>query len=310
VTRAAILDPRGRLLGPETDLEAIYPGMGAPTVALHRGRLHDVLIEAVGLDRVVTGVAVTGFEQHPDHVTVLCADGRRIETELLVGADGLRSAVRTQLAGASEPVYSGYTSWRGMTPAGAVPPPSRMGESWGHGERFGIVEVGDGELYWFAVANAPPQGRDIDAKAELLRRFGGWHAPIRDVLEATPVERILRTDISDREPITRWHEGRAVLLGDAAHPMTPNLGQGAGQAIEDAVALDASLAEHDDVEAALSAYEQARVARANAIVLGSRRFGRVAQWSHPAAVAIRNLAVALTPNAVKMAQARRLTAEV
>ena len=232
---------------------------------------------ALGSMKTITVLArrrgrVCRREGEPEHAS---ADGCRFETELLLGADGLRSAVRAQTTGPLEPVYSGYTSWRGTTPDGSVPPPQHMSESWGHGGRFGIVEIGFGELYWFAVANAPPQGRDVDVKADLLRRFGDWHSPIRGFLEATPVERILRTDISDRDPITRWHEGRVVLLGDVAHPMTPNLGQGAGQAIEDAVALDASLAAYDDVEVALRAFEHARVARANAFVVGSRRLGRV-----------------------------------
>ena len=150
--------------------------------------------------------------------------------------------------------YAGYTSWRGVTEGGRVAPLDRISESWGRGERFGMVGIGHGEVYWFAVADAPPGGepggkstgkpgeKDADAKAYLLDRFGPWHAPVRAVIEATPPERILRTDIADRDPITRWHDGPVVLLGDAAHPMTPNLGQGACQAIEDAYALAEALA--------------------------------------------------------------------
>ena len=104
------------------------------------------------------------------------------------------------------------------------------------------MPIGFGEIYWFAVADAPPGGKDVDVRRELMARFGSWHQPVAAIIEATPPDRILRTDICDREPIERWHAGRVVLIGDAAHPMTPNLGQGAGQAIEDAVVLDACLA--------------------------------------------------------------------
>ncbi|HVQ15476.1 MAG TPA: FAD-dependent monooxygenase, partial [Vicinamibacterales bacterium] len=222
VGRAAILDARGRPLGSEVDLTGVYQGMGASLVALHRGRLHALLLEAVGSGVVSTGAQVVSFEQNTNSVHVALMTGERVETGLLVGADGLYSNVRAQLVGSSEPVYSGYTSWRGVTPPNAVTVPARTTESWGRGERFGIVPIGFGEIYWFAVADAPPDGRDTDVRRDLLARFGSWHEPVKAIIEATPAERILRTDIYDREPIERWHLGRVVLLGDAAHPMTPN----------------------------------------------------------------------------------------
>jgi 2-polyprenyl-6-methoxyphenol hydroxylase-like FAD-dependent oxidoreductase len=186
--------------------------------------------------------------------------------------------------------------------------PDRTTESWGRGERFGIVPIGFGEIYWFAVADAPPNGRDLDVHRGLMARFAPWHAPIVAIIEATPADRIVRTDICDRPPTTRWHSGRVVLLGDAAHPMTPNLGQGAGQAIEDAVVLDASLASASTIEEALMRYEQRRVTRANGIVLASRRFGAVAQWSHPVAAWIRDRAMSLMPASLGVSQARKLMA--
>src|SRR5204862_1111559 len=161
---------------------------------------------------------------------------------------------------------------------------------------------------WFAVADAPPGGTDGDVGAELRRRFGRWHEPVPAVLDATPADRILRTDIFDREPIPRWHDGRVVLLGDAAHPMTPNLGQGAAQAIEDAGVLAASLTAATTVEEALGAYEAARVGRTRAFVRASRRFGDVAQWRHPLAVFARDLMMRLTPESAIVAQARRILA--
>lgn len=306
VERAVILDSRGRQLGAEVDLTDVYRSMGASLVALHRGRLHAVLLDAVADHIVTTGAHVVSFEQQRDSVRVALIDGPRIDTGILVGADGLHSNVRAQLIGASAPVYSGYTSWRGVTPANSVPLPHRTSESWGRGERFGIVPIGFGEIYWFAVADAPPGGTDVDVRGELLTRFGGWHEPVGAIIEATPPDRIVRTDIYDREPIARWHAGRVVLIGDAAHPMTPNLGQGAGQAIEDAVGLDECLAASSSMEDAFTRYEQRRVARANSIVRASRRFGAIAQWSHPIAAWIRDRAMSLTPASIAVNQARRL----
>ena len=306
VERAVILDSRGRQLGSEVDLTDVYRSMGASLVALHRGRLHAVLLDAVADRIVTTGAHVVSFEQQRDSVHVALIDGQRIDTGILVGADGLHSTVRAQLIGARAPVYSGYTSWRGVTPANSVPLPHRTSESWGRGERFGIVPIGFGEIYWFAVADAPPGGTDVDVRGELLTRFRAWHEPVGAIIEATPPDRIVRTDIYDREPIARWHTGRVVLIGDAAHPMTPNLGQGAGQAIEDAVVLDECLAASSSIEDALTRYEQRRVARANSIVRASRRFGAIAQWSNPIAAWLRDRAMSLTPASVAVNQARRL----
>ena len=306
VRRAAILDARGRPLGAEVDLTSVYQEIGASLVALHRARLHALLLDALGSGVVTTGAHVVSFEQTADVVYVALMTGERVEAKLLVGADGLHSNVRAQVVGNDPPVYSGYTSWRGVTPANAVTVPARTTESWGRGERFGIVPIGFGEIYWFAVADAPPNRRDTDVRGELMARFGSWHEPVAAIIEATPPERIMRTDIYDRAPIERWHSGRVVLLGDAAHPMTPNLGQGAGQAIEDAVVLDECLAQATSIEEALTHYEQRRVARANGIVRASRQFGAIAQWSNPLAAWLRDRVMSLTPPAAAVRQARKL----
>lgn len=305
IAKSAILDSTGRTLGAEFDVGQLAKELGAPIVALHRARLHEVLLGAAGPGIVRTGVSVVRYECAENHVTVVCSDGTRMQGDLLVGADGLRSAIRAQLIGDGDPDYAGYTSWRGVTPAGAVPTPARMSESWGRGERFGIVGIGFDQIYWFAVANAPRGGRDQDVKRELLARFGDWHSPIAALIERTPDAAILRTDISDRRPVTRWHERRGVLLGDAAHPMTPNMGQGAGQAIEDAAVLDRCLAT-DTIDAALRRYETLRVARANSIVRGSRTLGALGQLQHPLAVWIRDAALKLIPASVGLRQARKL----
>jgi 2-polyprenyl-6-methoxyphenol hydroxylase-like FAD-dependent oxidoreductase len=306
IHRAAILDPHGHMLGPEIDCIRLQEEMGAPQVAAHRARLHDVLLAAAGPDTVRLGFTVAGYDQRAGRLAVTSRDGQRVEADLVVGADGLHSAIRAQLLSDGEPQYAGYTAWRGVTSPGAVTPPPRMSETWGRGERFGIADIGRGEIYWFAVADAPAGGADLDVTRELLARFGTWHDPIRAIISATPPSRIVRTDIVDRPPAARWHDGGVVLLGDAAHPMTPNLGQGACQAIEDAVVLDQCLATESTIDAALRRYEQRRVPRANAIVRASRQFGAVAQWRHPLAVWFRNAVMRMTPSSAVVAQSRRL----
>ena len=187
--------------------------------------------------------------------------------------------------------YAGYTAWRGVS---SVPVEAgRLTESWGVGERFGLVDIGRGRTYWFATKNAPegepdePGGR----KAEILRRFSGWHEPIAAVVEAADESAILRNDVYYLEPLPRWSDGRVVLVGDAAHATTPGVGQGAAQAIEDAVVLAERLAESDELAAALAEYEAIRRPRADAVLKMSRRADKAAQLANPLGWRLRNAIV-------------------
>lgn len=308
IARSGFRDDQGRPIGPDLEMEPLWSALGAPGVALHRARLHALLAGALGPEVIRLDSPVTAFENEAGSVHVSTAGGVTFTGEILVGADGLHSVVRARIAGNGVPRYAGYTSWRGVTLPHAAEPPPGVTESWGRGARFGIVPIGFGEIYWFATANAPAGGHDADVLDELRRRFAGWHLPIARLLEATPPDRIVRTDIADREPVTTWHQGRAVLLGDAAHPMTPNIGQGACQAIEDAVVLDQCLAAHETHGAAFAEYERRRVARANGMVLAARRMGQVAQWSHPVAAWLRNRLVGAMPASAAVKQMKTMLA--
>ncbi|WP_337175732.1 FAD-dependent monooxygenase [Paludisphaera sp.] len=273
---------------------------------VHRADLHAALLDALGADAVRAGAECVAVGQDDSGAWARFADGTEARGDVLVGADGLRSTVRAALFGAAPPRYAGYTAWRGVCPFD----PERLapGESWGRGRRFGCLPMSNRRAYWFAVADAPegetdpPGGR----KALLLELFRGWHAPVEDLIRATDESTILRNDIYDRPPLRRWSVGRVTLLGDAAHPMTPNLGQGACQAIEDAVVLAQELADAtpDAIPAALRRYDARRVPRAARIVRASRQVGAVAQWSNPLACKLRN-ALCRAPFAAR-SQARQL----
>jgi 2-polyprenyl-6-methoxyphenol hydroxylase-like FAD-dependent oxidoreductase len=265
--------------------------VGAGIVGIHRATLHAILLEALGKDVLQLGRACRGFTLRGERVTADFADGSQREADALVGADGLHSALRAQLLGDGDPIYAGYTSWRGVTADRCGLPDDFGGELWGRGQRFGGCCIDGGRFYWFAVANAPAGERDPDpeqAKRQLLERFSTWGGRVPELLRSTPANAILRTDISDRAPSARWGEGRVTLLGDAAHPMTPNLGQGACQAIEDALALAEELPRAASLESGLRAYEARRTARANAVVVAARRVGVIAQWRNSFACGLRN----------------------
>ena len=260
---------------------------GVLCIVMHRAELVDALLQAFGPGRVHLGSHCERFQQDASGVTAEFADGRSVRGEILIGADGLHSIVRSQVHGPQQPRYAGYTSWRGVV--AFDPDRVRASESWGYGARFGQVPMRGGRVYWFATQNTAPGGQAGNEKAHLLRLFRGWHEPIEALIEGTERLMILRNDIYDRPPLERWGEGRVTLLGDAAHPMTPNLGQGACQALEDAVVLARCLKEAADPAAALRRYESERMPRANMVVTQSRRVGWLGQLQRPGAVRLRNV---------------------
>lgn len=299
-----VLSWRGEVLM-KLDASELSERVGADSYAVHRVDLQAALLRELGEDAVRLGRELVGFGQDGAGVTARFTDGTGGRADLLVGADGLRSRVRAVLFGASELRYAGYTSWRGIVPGRELVPVGDGFESWGRGARFGCAHVGRGRVYWFATRNAPEGARDGPSgrKSALLGTFCGWHEPVEELIRATEEDAILRTDIYDREPLgERWGEGRVTLLGDAAHPMTPNLGQGACQAIEDAVVLAECLGAADNVEAALRLYEGLRAARTAAIVRRSRRVGRVGQVEHPLLCRLRDAALKALPERIQLKQ--------
>jgi 2-polyprenyl-6-methoxyphenol hydroxylase-like FAD-dependent oxidoreductase len=293
-TRSAILTWEGR------ELTRVPPDLLEGTIALHRSDLQAELAAAAGEVRL--GVEVAAIEQGEDGVVARSSDGGEERGDLLVGADGLSSVVRRAIA--DVPIrYAGYTAWRGVS---SVPvEPGRLTESWGVGERFGLVDIGRRRTYWFATKNAS-QGEPDESggrKAEIQRRFSGWHEPIAAVVEAADESAILRNDVYYLEPLPRWSDGRIVLVGDAAHATTPGVGQGAAQAIEDAVVLADRLAGSDDLSAVLAEYEAIRRPRADAVLKMSRRVDKAAQLANPLGWRLRNALVRWQP---ERAQRRQL----
>jgi 2-polyprenyl-6-methoxyphenol hydroxylase-like FAD-dependent oxidoreductase len=177
-------------------------------------------------------------------------------------------------------------------------------ETWGRGERFGLVKLRRRRVYWYATKNAPKgeenAGPRLGRKEELLAHFGGWHEPIPTIIRVTEDCDIHRDGVYYREPAKRWGEGRFTLLGDAAHPMTPDLGQGACQAIEDAVVLARSLDEEGDIEAALRLYEERRADRVAYVVRQSRRLGWIGQLENPLLRRVRDATLRTIPKRVQL----------
>ncbi len=271
----------------EMSMSVIEQAGGAPVLMLHRASLIEAL--RAGFDgRVHLGRELADVEQVGDRVRASFTNGATAEGDVLVGADGWRSAVRARIFPGAPAEYVGYSGLRGVVarPASVT----RTSESWGRGARFGLIPLVDGRLYWFAVWNAP-EGEVLtpaERHERALRTFRGWHAPIEEVIRATDPAAILHDDVREIVDLPTWVHGRIALLGDAAHAMTPNLGQGRCAAIEDAYVLARCLANFTQVEDALDRYVRLRRPRVTAIVRDSRAFGFFGQLENGLARGLRD----------------------
>jgi FAD-dependent urate hydroxylase len=299
-----IHDWRGKIIS-AASTDFIEREFGASVIIAHRAELLAMLTGAAQDIPMHIATRLISYQQDAKGVTVVFENGQQDTADLLIGADGIKSVVRSQMLGTNHgPRYAGYTAWRAIAKYDYPANADYWGESWGRGARFGLAPVNNGRVYWFAVLNAleqmpePPEG----AKAYLLKQFGSWHHPISELINATDESVILHNDIYDIEPLTSWVDRRVALLGDAAHAMTPNLGQGACQAMEDAVVLGNSLQTTSDVKAALANYQARRITRANGIVNQSRRIGQVGQLSNPLACWLRDTLFRYVPTSTRNQQ--------
>lgn len=321
--RSEGLNHHGRYLS-AIDLAADLPeAPGAHFHIVHRAALLAAITAQVPPDQIHTGHRCTALAETPTGVhanfapaaPTASADAApsasipTAEGDILVGADGIRSAVRPHIV--QDAVrYSGQTCCRGVTTF-ALEAPDVLREIQGPGQRCGIAPIGGGRVYWWTAHNAPA-GQPMPAgqrQQELLRRFRGWPGQIEDLLAATPEEHILHNDLCDRTPVTGWSRGRVTLLGDAAHPTTPNLGQGANMAIDDGLVLARALREAPDAAAAFAQYERERLPRTTQIVRRSWQFGSLCRWQSAPGVALREALVRATPRALLRAELRTLVME-
>jgi 2-polyprenyl-6-methoxyphenol hydroxylase-like FAD-dependent oxidoreductase len=263
-----------------------------PAVALHRSDLQRTLRQALPQSTIHLGHTLVAHQQQRDKMIATFANGRAVEADFLIGADGVHSRVRAQFINDGEPLNRSYTIWRGTSPItpAAIPPATGI-ELYGRGKRFGIGPVGLGRTGWWAAANT-------DYTDKLHDLFAGWYAPVMELIEATPPATILKNNATDREPNKRWGAGCMTLLGDAIHPTTPNLGQGGCQAMEDALVLARCFEKYGASEDALRNYERVRHLRTATLTRISRYYGRVGQMENIVACTLRRAALALAPEPI------------
>ncbi|WP_436494571.1 FAD-dependent monooxygenase [Actinokineospora sp. HUAS TT18] len=260
----------------------IMRGTGDEVLMLHRADLLKILLAAVPTSALRPGERIDRFDP--------------ATTDLLIGADGARSAVRRAFwPDAPQPEYVGTTAWRMVLPSAGIPDFDAC-ETWGDGIVFGAFPMGD-RLYCYAGAPAP-EGERTDELAELRRRFQGWAEPIPSILAAVDPAAVLRHDVYTQPPLDTFAKDNVVLVGDAAHAMAPYLGQGGCQALEDAASL-AILADQDDLAAGLREYDRIRRPRAQLIVKRSLAVLKMVHTQSTAAAVVRNAGLRLIHPAIR-----------
>ncbi|MBO0678172.1 FAD-dependent monooxygenase [Mycolicibacterium sp. S2-37] len=270
--------------------------LGEPLVVTRRADLTRILSDALVDGTVQTGVSVTGIQTVGAGVRVGLSDGTAREVTAVVGADGVGSLVARHLNGPLPRRYAGYTAWRGIA---EYPLASEFaGQTLAAGTEVGHVPLGPDHTYWFATERAPqgastPQGELV----YLQRKYAGWAEPIPALLAATDPSAVLRNDLYDRSQAEVWSRGPVTLVGDAAHPMRPHLGQGGCQGIEDAAVLTRFVADAPDIATAFAGYAAFRRKRVRALVRESELIGRVVNLRPAFLSAMASRATVLLPEA-------------
>lgn len=283
------------------DAERVSAALGEDTVCVLRPALHGVLLRALGKEALELGAHVTGVRQKDADVFLECDGRAEIRGRLVVGADGVSSAIRQELHPEElAPKRAGLLAIRGVARDAVKHLGGVHGAQYfGRNLEAGMSQATDRDVYWFISLRAPtPPAPGSDPRSLLDGLLGSFHSPFRALVAATPDADLRLDDLFDRPPLHRWGQGSITLLGDAAHPMLPHAGQGAAQALEDAVALGKSLQAQGFVEPALRRYEQARIPRTRAISQLARRNARMGSLGNPLSCWLRDLAVQSIPERV------------
>lgn len=272
---------------------------GVHNIAIHRGELQKILVDEIGYDHIHLSKRLTQIEKN-EFLKLTFEDHSTFAGKVVIGADGIKSIVRNQLFAESSLRNADQICWRGVC---EIDLPQKyhneLNEAWGKGKRFGFVKISDRKVYWYALANSKNvKVNDIS----LTKFYDEFHIDILNIISATQKEQIIVSDIFDLKPIDKWQKDNVCLIGDAAHATTPNLGQGACQAIEDAYVLGKLLDKGLSIEKAISEYESLRRKKAHMIVNTSWTFGKIAHIENNFGVWLRNLTIRNMPKSVNKKQ--------
>lgn len=286
------------------DLSVFEQKYGVYNVAIHRGALQKILVEAIGNECINLSKKLIDIKKNDDF-ELNFDDNTSVHSNILIGADGIKSIIRNKLFKENIIRNAQQICWRSVCDYNLPKQYSHeLNEAWGKGKRVGFVKISSQKVYWFALANK----RDVMNTDEinLVDFFKEFHPDIVQILQATPKETINVSEITDLKPLQHWHKENVCLVGDAAHATTPNLGQGACQAIEDAYILGNCLSKEIDINKSFQQYEKIRKKKANEIVSISWALGKVAHISNNWGVWLRNKIMSNIPASINKKQTEKI----
>ncbi|OOG77156.1 FAD-dependent monooxygenase [Algoriphagus sp. A40] len=302
----SIYDQKGQIIT-RTDTDPAHSRFGISNFTIHRADLHRVLLAQLEPKNVITGMRSVDFSEDSEGYLVRIENGEQIRAKYLIVAEGIHSSIGKQLLPDAKIRFSGYTCWRGVMDNSGLNI-AETSETWGKNGRFGVTPLSKKQVYWYACINAPTPNSSLKSytKADLEANFKDFHFPIPEVLAGTKPDQIIWNDILDLEPLSQFAFGNAVLIGDAAHATTPNMGQGACMAIEDAAVLACCLKRNSDPALAFLEFEKRRLPRTQKIVKDSWRLGKIAQLENPLLMGLRNSFFRMIPKKVTEKQLEAL----
>ena len=290
----------------KVDLTYFEKKHNVKNIAIHRGILQELLIRELADSDLYLDHHLDSIDQNKSGYTLRFKNGNEIASTKLIGADGIHSIVRQELFPEATIRNANQICWRGLTNF-KLPEKYSNGlhEAWGKADRFGFVKIADDTVYWYALKSIT-DAMDTNTSKAISTYFKSYHPVINSILDATKTENIHTAKITDLKPTSTWHiNNAACLIGDAAHAMTPNMGQGACQAIEDAYILAECLKKYG-TNSSFETFQNIRLPKAHQVVKASWTLGKIAHVSNPILIALRNIAMQCMPSSLNRKQSEHI----
>lgn len=289
------------------DIKHFTEKFNVQSVAIHRAKLHQILLNELSDVPLHLNKKVKALRQSENGIDLDFEDGTSHKASVLIGADGIHSIIRKSIFDNTTIRSAKQVCWRGIT---KIELPKKyqteLHEPWGKGKRFGFVAISEEEYYWYALANYKEDYQKEFQNIDLVKFYSDFHPIVGEIINSTPKENILTNEMLDLKPTSTWYENNICLLGDSAHATTPNLGQGACQAIESSLVLANCLAKHTSPEKAFKEFQDRRIKKAVDVINTSWRIGKIAHLENRFLIKLRNFVLRKTPKKLADKQSERI----
>lgn len=287
------------------DLSYFQQKYEVKNIAIHRGILQQILIDKLQSTKIKLGHKLNKVVKNTNGHSLIFENGEQIQSSILIGADGLNSTVRQNLFPNNEIRNANQICWRGITNFNLPTKyKNELNEAWGKTERFGFVQIAENKVYWYALKSFKRDKNEFSVN-NIEKYFSNYNSVIKNIIATTKKELINTAEISDLKPTTIWYKENVCLIGDSAHATTPNMGQGACQAIEDAYVLSECLFKYE-TNISFEKFQNLRLPKAHQVVKASWFVGKMAHLSNPVLIGIRNQIMRMTPSSINRKQSEQI----